>query len=651
MLRVLITILSLNATLAVAQDGLQPLANAFVHMKTENWTEAERVAIKDGQAALDVVLWTKLRAGDGTPREVLDFLSRNKDWPGLPYLRKRSEPVFETAETAQILAFFGDSLPQTAQGALIYARALTRNGQTSKAELMIQNAWVDFSMDQKTQDVFVSQFGGVIKPLHETRLINLLWRDDHAGARAMVPLVSADLAALLQARIALRKKEGDVNALIDAVPAKLRDHPVLAHARFEWRMTSDFRESGISFLRERSKSAVLLGKPQAWVTYRERIIRDMLYDGQGKQAYEFAKNHHLTDGDDFAVLEWLAGYIALKYRNDAKAAIGHFDRFLKAVETPISLGRGYYWMGRAYDTLGQKDQAKAAYIKGAEHQTSYYGILAAEQAGIGFGPEFFEWSELPDWRTASFVNTSVFKAAILLLSADQLSLGERFLTHLAETMDDQEILQLTDFLEEAQRSHVLVMVGKRAANYGRNFPRPYFALHAMIGMPSRVPIELSLSIARRESEFDQSVVSPVGALGLMQVMPKTGAEMAGDIGIAFDQSRMTTDWRYNVELGNTYLTELGERFGGNPVLMSLAYNAGPSRAERWMERLGDPRKSGVDIIDWVEMIPFDETRNYVMRVTESLPIYRARLGKDPLPEPFSKMLQGSSLLPFPPQGE
>ena len=651
MLRVLITILSLSATLAVAQDGPRPLANAFVHMKTENWTEAERVAIKDGQAALDVVLWTKLRAGDGTPREVLDFLSRNKDWPGLPYLRKRSEPVFETAETAQILAFFGDSLPQTAQGALIYARALTRNGQTSKAELMIQNAWVDFSMDQKTQDVFVSQFGGVIKPLHETRLINLLWRDDHAGARAMVPLVSADLAALLQARIALRKKEGDVNALIDAVPAKLRDHPVLAHARFEWRMTSDFRESGISLLQESSKSAVLLGKPQAWVTYRERIIRDMLYDGQGNQAYEFAKNHHLTDGDDFAVLEWLAGYIALKYRNDAKAAISHFDRFLKSVEMPISLGRGYYWMGRAYDTLGQKDQAKAAYIKGAEHQTSYYGILAAEQAGIGFGSEFFEWSELPDWRTASFVNTSVFKAAILLLSADQLSLGERFLTHLAETMDDQEILQLTDFLEEAQRSHVLVMVGKRAANYGRNFPRPYFALHAMIGMPSRVPIELSLSIARRESEFDQSVVSPVGALGLMQVMPKTGAEMAGDIGIAFDQSRMTTDWRYNVELGNTYLTELGERFGGNPVLMSLAYNAGPSRAERWMERLGDPRKSGVDIIEWVEMIPFDETRNYVMRVTESLPIYRARLGKDPLPEPFSNMLQGSSLLPFPPQGE
>jgi soluble lytic murein transglycosylase len=245
----------------------------------------------------------------------------------------------------------------------------------------------------------------------------------------------------------------------------------------------------------------------------------------------------------------------------------------------------------------------------------------------------------------------VFKAAILLLSSDQLSLGERFLTHLAETLDDQEILQLTDFLEEAQRSHVLVMVGKRAANYGRNFPRPYYALHAMIGMPSRVPIELSLSIARRESEFDQWVVSPVGAMGLMQVMPKTGAEMAANLGVPFQEDKMTSDWQYNVNLGNTYLAELGDRFGGNPVLMAIAYNAGPSRAERWMERLGDPRQSNVDIIDWVELIPFEETRNYVMRVTESIPIYRARLGKDPLPQPFSKMLQGSSLLPFPPESK
>ncbi len=656
MLRVLITFISFSVTfawvqLASAQDGPRPLANAFEHIKTKNWTEAERVAAKDGQAAVDVVVWTKLRAGEGSPAQVLEFLSRNPDWPGLPYLRKRSEPVFEGASDAQIMAFFDKVMPQTARGALLYARALKSAGQTSKAELTIQNAWGSFAMDQDTQDAITAQFAKSVKGYHETRLINLLWNDDHKGAAAMYPLVSSDLVALATARIALRTKTGDVNALIAAVPSKLREHPVLAHARFEWRMTSGYRDSGIDLLQQQSKSAVQLGKPIAWANTRERIIRDMIYDGQGEDAYNLAKNHHLKDGDDFATLEWMAGYIALKYRNDAKTAITHFDRFLTAVETPISLGRGYYWLGRAYEKAGQKDKANASYAKGSDHQTSFYGILSAQKLGKGFGPEFTDWSDLPDWRGAEFVNSSVFKAAILLLSADQLSLGERFLTHLAETLNDTEILQLTDFLEEAQRSHVLVMVGKRAANYGRNFPRPYYALHAMIGMPSRVPIELSLSIARRESEFDQWVVSPVGALGLMQVMPKTGAEMAGDLGIAFDEKRMTSDWQYNATLGNAYLAELGERFGGNPVLMALAYNAGPTRADRWMERLGDPRAAGVDIVDWVEMIPFDETRNYVMRVTESLPIYRARLGKDPLPEPFSKMLTGSSLLPFPPQGK
>ena len=156
-----------------------------------------------------------------------------------------------------------------------------------------------------------------------------------------------------------------------------------------------------------------------------------------------------------------------------------------------------------------------------------------------------------------------------------------------------------------------------------------------------VPAQLSLAIARRESEFDPRVVSPVGASGIMQVMPRTAKEMAGKIGLRYDQNRMVSDWKYNARLGTVYLQELSERFSANPVLVSVAYNAGPTRAENWSKLLGDPRSSKVDIIDWIEMIPFAETRNYVMRTIESLPIYRARLGQDPLPVPFSKSLKGS----------
>jgi soluble lytic murein transglycosylase len=178
---------------------------------------------------------------------------------------------------------------------------------------------------------------------------------------------------------------------------------------------------------------------------------------------------------------------------------------------------------------------------------------------------------------------------------------------------------------------------------GKTFVRPYYALHPVARMPARVPSELVLAIARRESEFDPYVISPVGARGLMQVMPKTAKEMADRVGLRYSQKRLERDWAYNARIGITYLEELADRYAGNPVLMSVAYNAGPSRADRWIELMGDPRMDAVDVIDWIEMAPFQETRNYIMRVTESLPIYQARLGKPIAPKSFEAMLKGSSL--------
>jgi len=648
MLRLFSTILIFICSTVAAQDARRPLAMAFDEMRAKNWAVAQDLAIQDGQPALDVVVWTKLRAGQGTPAEAINFLARNGDWPGLPYLRKRSEPTFDQATAEQILTFFANDLPQTAEGAYHYARVLKQRGQTDKARLIVQNIWVDAVMSQELQDRYVAEFGPWIKELHVPRAMALMWRDEHGAVEQMYPLLDAGHLALAKARVGLRTKSEGVDPLIAAVPANLRSEPVLAHARFEWRLRAGLRDSAVALLGEQSKSAIKLGTPQAWANSRERIVRDMIWDGKFSNAYDLIRSHHLSQGDDFATFEWLAGFIALRKLNKPKVALDHFSRFLTAVDTPISLGRGYYWQGRALEALNRTSEARDAYARGAQHQTSYYGILAAERVGQTFGPEFTEWSDLPDWRQAEFLNGSVFQAAVLLFAADQLPLGERFLTHLAETLDETDTLRLTDFLEEAQRPHVLVMLGKRAASMGTNIPRPYFALHPMIKQKTNVPPELSLAIARRESEFDHLVVSPVGAMGLMQLMPKTAQEMAGKVGVSYSAEQLRQDWVYNARLGNAYLAELGERFGGNPVLMSIAYNAGPTRAERWSAKLGDPRGRNIDIIDWVEMIPFTETRNYVMRVTESLPIYRARLGLDPLPKPFSQMLQGSSLKPFAP---
>lgn len=643
MFRVFCVFLMLSSAVSTLWAEERALERAFSEMNAGNWKGALRLAESDGSVARDIIEWHRLRAGQGTTQEALKFLDQNGDWPGLPYLRKQSEVALSDANDQTILTYFENSAPQTGAGALAYALALSKDGQGNKAALVAQNAWITLPLTAPQQDAFLSAFVSILTPLHELRLNEMLWMDEHASAQQMEQLVEADLSALLRARIALRKGQEGVTALINAVPNALGNHPVLNHARFEWRLKNGFRDSAIDLLSVSSERASRLGQSERWADARIRIVRDLLFDGKNKKAYTLAANHHIAEGSNYAKLEWLAGFAALRRLNDPKRAVQHFTNFLSAVDTPISLGRAYYWLGRAHAASGNEDAALSAYQNGAKYQSSFYGLLSAEKANMPMPSDFLIWEELPDWRDASFVNSSVLHAAILLFSANQNPLGERFITHLSETLGTEDVRKLNDFLEELRKPHVLVMLGKRQASMGKTFVRPYYALHPVARMPARVPSELVLAIARRESEFDPYVISPVGARGLMQVMPKTAKEMADRVGMKYSQKRLETDWAYNARIGITYLEQLAERYGGNSVLMSVAYNAGPSRADRWIELMGDPRQDAVDVIDWIEMAPFQETRNYIMRVTESLPIYQARLGKPIAPKSFEAMLKGSSL--------
>jgi soluble lytic murein transglycosylase len=250
------------------------------------------------------------------------------------------------------------------------------------------------------------------------------------------------------------------------------------------------------------------------------------------------------------------------------------------------------------------------------------------------------------WRGAAFRDTALYKAGVLLRAAGRPSLAEWFFESLADTFDAGGVARLGRALEEMGAPHLQVMVGKAAARRGIVVPAPYFALHPLHEMELPVPAELALAIARRESEFDADVRSGAGAMGLMQLMPGTAAEMAGERGLAHARGRLMSDWRYNARLGAAYLAQLTARFDGNVTLVAAAYNAGPSRALRWMEARGDPRgRPEAEIVDWIEHIPFRETRNYVMRTAESLPVYRARLGRAVRPVPFPRELAGATLLP------
>lgn len=636
----------LTAAAALAQPASpRALGEAMQALRAGDWTRAAELAQRDGSAAADVIEWHRLREGLGTAEEVMTFLARNPDWPGLDWLRRRSEPAIAEADPATVRTFFADEVPQTGEGALAHAAALEAAGETGAAQAGLVLAWRTLPLSSTEHAGFLARHGALLAPHHTARLDMALWREWEDNARAMLPLVPEGWRALAEARLTLAADAPGVDARIEAVPEALADHPGLAYERFAWRLRRGRHDAAAELLLARSESAEALGEPAVWAGPRRMLARLLKQDGRHELAYRVATGHHTTSAAGYvsADLDWIGGYLALRHLDRPGDAVAHFARFAQAVDTPISLGRAGYWLGRAREAAGDVEGAAAAYALGAEHQTSFYGLLAAERGGLRFDATLAGDLPAPDWGDAGFTENSVFQVGVLLLAAGERRLGERFLTHLAESLDAPALAQLGAMLDDLGEPHVAVMVGKRAAQRGILVPAPYYALHPMAGTRWPVPTELALAIARRESEFDPSVVSGAGARGLMQVMPGTARDVAGRLGLNYDHDRLLTDWTYNAQLGTAYLAELVERFEGNPVLVAAAYNAGPSRPNRWMQELGDPRDPGVDVVDWIESIPFAETRNYVMRVTESLPVYRARLGLAPHPVPFTEELKGRTL--------
>lgn len=630
------------------------LSKAMEQMRKGDWTAALSAAGRDRTLANDIIEWHRLRAGRGTTNQVTDFLQRRPDWPGLAYLRRKSEAVMAASSPARILDFYKAQTPQTAEGVLSRANALIERGARGDGQAELVLAWRTMPMGNAIRKLYLRDHKKLLVPHHAARLDRMLWDKHMDSARQMLELVSDDRRALAEARIALINRTAGVDARIEAVPEALRDAPGLAHDRFVWRARKGRDADAIALMLERSTSAQSLGEPSKWAARRSGLARTTMRAGDPALAYRIASTHFLTEGSRYADLEWLSGFLALRKLKDPATALRHFQNFDKAILSPISKGRAGYWIGRAHEAMGNAAAAKTAYTDGARYQTSFYGLLAAERAGLPFDPDLAVPPVLASWRDAPFMESSVLRAGLMLLAAGELTLAERFLTHLVETLEPAEAAQLGRMAVELNRPHLAVMIAKRAAQRALVLHDAYYPLHPVAKLPLPMAPEMTLAIARRESEFDPTVVSGVGARGLMQVMPATARAVAKDLGIlaGHDTKRLLSDWEYNAKLGANYLAFLAGELQGNVVMISAGYNAGPGRPVQWMERFGDPRSTRARnedaMVDWIEHIPFNETRNYVMRVTESLPVYRARTGQTPLPQPFSQELTGSTLLPFAP---
>ncbi|MEM9735500.1 MAG: lytic transglycosylase domain-containing protein [Pseudomonadota bacterium] len=383
-------------------------------------------------------------------------------------------------------------------------------------------------------------------------------------------------------------------------------------------------------LSQASESFEALGAPARWAERRRRLVRRVLRGGQTRLAYRLASQHYLaaSDGYSYADLEWLSGWIALRYTRDPGRAAGHFERFAAAVETPISLGRAGYWAGRAYQALGDMNRARTWYARGARHQTSFYGQLAAVKSGVA-PDQSLATRTIPAWRGHPGLASDMVQAAATLHFAGQERLAFATFDAAAKSMGDPDALGALGALAiELGRPHYAVRIAKAAARKQVVIPHAYYPLHDLAGYATKVEPAFAMAIARQETELNPRAISPAGARGLMQLMPATARKVAGWIGEEYSRGRLIEDWQYNARLGQTYLARRTQQFGGSYVMAAAAYNAGAGRVDQWIAAYGDPRRPGAtleDMIDWMETIPFNETRNYVQRVMEGLYVYRARL--------------------------
>lgn len=592
------------------------------------WDEAMAAARAAKEPALrDWLTWKRmLEPHSGLSfAAITDFLREHPNWPWRTTLNRRAEEAITAAEDAtQVYAWFQDKEPVSADGWIALSSALERLGRTEELTATVRRAWRETTFGTAQEKAFVARFGGRLTDEdHRARLDWLLWERDTDAARRMLRLVDADRRALAQARIGLMDGAGGVDALVARVPQGLINDPGLVFDRMRWRRTRGLEDGALELLNHPKADSV---RPDLWWRERSILARDALEAGRHAQAYRIISGHEAAEGYPLADAEFMAGWIALRFLDKPAEALPHFERLFANVTTPISLSRGAYWAGRAKEALGDAAGAQTWYRKAAEHGTTYYGQLAAEKVE-GITPASFTVDPQPTAADIAFVEghplARVAAALVEIGREDDIS---PFITQLqAEAGTAGAKLLAVELAARLGLPHVSVAASRRAAMDGVTLIGPGYPVSRFATAPG-IEEALVLSVIRQESNFNPDAVSRVGAKGLMQLMPATAKSQSHKLDLDYAEPRLTREPAYNVALGSSYMQSLIQRFRGSYILAVAGYNAGPGRPAQWVERFGDPRTGAIDPVDWVEMIPFSETRNYVQRVLEGVQVYRLRLG-------------------------
>lgn len=558
--------------------------------------------------------------------EIAAFLDAVPFWPDRATLQIRAEEAISSRiPLARRLGWFATNPPRTGKGHLALADALEQANRIGDWARTVQEIWKRVPLDRTDTRRFLRAHGRALEQdMHWSRLDRMLWLGEIGAARATMPLVHPDLRRLAEARLRLRQAKPNVDIVIRRLPRRLRSDPGLTYERLRWRGRKGRHDRVIDLLANAPKT---MSYPSMWWRERRLQLRDALNENRRNDAITLAAGHRQSEGAALADAEWHAGWVALRFADSPREAFDRFTKMFRVVKTPISRGRAAYWAGRALEASGDTG-ALGWYRRAAAYGTTFYGQRAAERLTTSLElPASAPLPSLPRFARAGLDQIATAATALGQIGQDERA--GKFLEQLVrDHATDGEAAAIAALVRDLNRPDIGVKLARRTARKHLHF---LDTAYPVMELPSGLPVEpaLILAIIRQESSFDPRARSSVGALGLMQLLPATAREVARHMRWDFSVRHLITKPQVNIRLGAQYIGRLLDSHNGNFILAVAAYNAGPGRVRSWLRTLGKPGPSTDERIDWIELIPYAETRNYVQRVLEALEVYRRLLGSDP----------------------
>jgi len=609
-------------------------------IEKRQWTAALSLSKKAKDKSIyNFIQWRYLltTGNQATFYDYLTFIKNNENYPRINRVRYLAEHKLSTNKISpkKIIDWFGPSEPLSGFGKLILGESHIKNGDIEKGISLIKIGWITADLSRSNMKFFRKKFKRYLNADdYIKRADHLAWENKYWDLKRMLRYLPKDYELLYNARQILMSKSYGVDKAIKNVPTRLKNDAGLNYDRLKWRRKRGRLEDSLEIILKVRNNKDYLVRPDKWWTERAIIARNLIYKQKYELAYKVTSKHSLDKSPEFAEAEWMSGWIALSFLNDPILAIDHFTNFYQNVGYPISLSRGAYWLGRSYEKIGDKKQSQQWYEEATKYLTTYYGQLAHLKIKPNKKFELEEQQEVTKEYRKYFYKNDLIKIIYLLDELNKNKYTKNILKHIANDNVDQgsEILA-AELASKISRYDFAIQISK-LASYEKRFHNDFS--YPIISTPNyvngrKIPeTAFILSLIRQESEFDMTANSHAGAQGLMQLMPYTAKLVSKQAKLPYSKSRLTSDPEYNINLGSHYIAGLILQYDGAYPFATAAYNAGPKRVKYWKKINKDPQKNQVDFVDWVELIKFKETRNYVQRVMENYNVYRYILEKKPL---------------------